>query len=122
MHAAHAAPSALDNPYGVYSPTNHPGPAEPLTPLRGHFRPAAGGGAGPSTGAGTDVRPDKSSAAAARMIAGALGVRRPKESEEARAYERAVRERERGKREKEKEEGRRTEREREEARRAVWED
>ena len=135
MHAAHpsaaAAAAAFDNPYGVYSPTGAvAGAAEPLTPLRGHFRPGAGLGGAPSAGAGagaggagpSDVRPDKSSAAAARMIAGALGVRRPKESEEGRAYERAVRERERGKREKEKEEARRAEREREEARRAVWED
>ncbi len=54
------------------------------------------------------------------MIAGALGVKAPKGTEEGRAYERATREKERKRREREREEGGRVEREREEARRAVW--
>lgn len=54
------------------------------------------------------------------MIAGALGVKAPKKTEEGKAYERAVRENERERREKVKEEARREEREREEARKAVW--
>lgn len=67
-----------------------------------------------------EKRPEKSSAAAGRMIAGALGVKAPKKTEEGKAYERAVRENERVRREKLKEEGRTEEREREEARKKVW--
>lgn len=55
------------------------------------------------------------------MIAGALGVKPPKRSEENKAYERAVRENERKRRELAKEETERTKREKEEARRAIWE-
>lgn len=52
------------------------------------------------------------------MIAGALGMRAPVQSEEAKKYENAVR----GKVEKEREERRKHEEEREKAKRAVWED
>ncbi len=69
-----------------------------------------------------DKRPEKSNAAAGRMIAGALGVKAPKKTEEGKAYERAVRENERVRREKLKEEGRTEEREREEARKKVWDE
>lgn len=55
------------------------------------------------------------------MIAGALGVKPPKKSEENKAYERAVREKERKRRDMAKEEARKAEREKEEARRAIWE-
>jgi len=54
------------------------------------------------------------------MIAGALGVKTPKRTEEGRAYEKAIREKERRRREREGEEEERAAREREEARRAVW--
>lgn len=69
----------------------------------------------PQTG---DKRPEKSAAAASRLIAGALGVRAPKMTQEQREYERAVREKERKRREEEKE--RAKEEERKIA--AVWED
>lgn len=52
------------------------------------------------------------------MIAGALGMRAPVKSEEAKKYEKAVRE----KVEKEREERRKVEEEREKAKRAVWDD
>lgn len=52
------------------------------------------------------------------MIAGALGIRAPVKSEEAKKYEKAVRE----KVEKEREEMRKEEEERKKAKRAVWED
>ncbi|CAD6566171.1 MAG: hypothetical protein ASARMPRED_008567 [Alectoria sarmentosa] len=70
---------------------------------------------------GPEKRPEKSSAAAGRLIAGALGVKPPKKTEESKAYERAVREKERKRREVAKEEARKAEREKEEARRAIWE-
>ena len=67
-------------------------------------------------------RPDKSSAAAGRMISGALGIKPPKKSEEGKAYEKAIREKERKRRERVKVEEEKTVKEREEARRAVWDD
>lgn len=56
------------------------------------------------------------------MIAGALGVRAPKKTEEQRDYERAVKEKEIRKRREEKEALARKEEEREKAKAAVWED
>jgi hypothetical protein len=56
------------------------------------------------------------------MIAGALGVKAPNKTEEQRAYDKAVREKELKKREKEKEEIRRQAEEKEKARRSVWDD
>jgi hypothetical protein len=56
------------------------------------------------------------------MIAGALGVKAPPKTEEARAYERAVREKEKKRLAKEKE-GRRAETEAaERAKRQIWDD
>lgn len=55
------------------------------------------------------------------MIAAGLGVRKPRDSEEGRAYERAVREKERRRVEGERDARKREEREREEAKRGVWE-
>ena len=126
VHAGDPSLPARDTSYGAHSP-NAPSAdvAEPLTPLRGRFRPAdsdSGPSGLTSPGAVPDVRPDKSSTAAARMIAGALGVRRPKESDDSKAYERALRDRERNRVEMEKDARRRAERERNEAQRAVWED
>jgi hypothetical protein len=67
-------------------------------------------------------RPEKTDAVAKRMIAGALGVRAPKKTEEQRAYERAGREKEVKRREKEKaDEARRVEEEKR-AKAAVWDD
>jgi hypothetical protein len=78
-------------------------------------RTARGGGA-------DDRRPEKTDAVAKRMIAGALGVRAPKKTEEQKEYERAVREKERRRKEREGEERRREEEERERARKSVWSD
>lgn len=62
-------------------------------------------------------RPDKTTAAASRMIAAGLGVRPPKRTEEEREYDKAAKERER----KRKDEERRREEEEEKKRAAVWE-
>ena len=69
-----------------------------------------------------EKRPEKSSATAGRMIAGALGVKGPKMTEEQRQYERVVREKERKRIEGETEDAKRREREKEDARKAVWDD
>lgn len=59
---------------------------------------------------------------AKRLIAGALGVRAPKKTEEQKAYDKALREKEIKRREKEKEEERKRLEEAEKAKAAAWED
>ncbi|KAI0458733.1 hypothetical protein F5B21DRAFT_404530 [Xylaria acuta] len=71
---------------------------------------------------GAARRPEKTDAVARRMIASALGVRAPKATEEQRAYDRAVREKERKKREEEREAERRRQEEAEKAKAAMWDD
>lgn len=59
---------------------------------------------------------------ARRMIAGALGLRAPKLTEEQKAYDRAVREAERKRRDAERAEEKRREEEAARRRREIWED
>lgn len=68
------------------------------------------------------ARPEKTDAVAKRMIAGALGVKAPKKTEEQRAYERAVKEKEIKRRNQEKESAARAKEEAEKAKIAIWED
>ena len=68
------------------------------------------------------VRPEKTDAVAKRMIAGALGVRAPKKTEEQKAYDRVVKEKEIKRRNAEKEAAARAKEEAERAKAAVWED
>ena len=56
------------------------------------------------------------------MIAGALGVRPPKKTEEMKRYEKAALDKERAKRDKEREGRKKEEDEREKAKAAVWDD
>ena len=65
-------------------------------------------------------RPEKSNAAANRMIAGALGLKTPKKSEEEKAYERAIQEQEIKKRNREKEANSKQKVEDDNAKNAVW--
>ena len=74
----------------------------------------------PSSSDKAEKRPEKSSATAGRIIAGALGVKGPSMTEDQRRYEKAMREKERKRIEREREEERRSEKEKEEARRSVW--
>jgi hypothetical protein len=71
---------------------------------------------------GSNVRPEKTDAVAKRLIAGALGVRAPKKTEEQRAYERAVKEKEVKRRNGEKEAKIRAEEEAKRAKAAAWDD
>jgi len=68
------------------------------------------------------ARPEKTDAVAKRMIAGALGVKAPKKTEEQRAYDRAVKEKEIKRRNLEKEAAARAKEEAEKAKMAVWDD
>jgi hypothetical protein len=67
-------------------------------------------------------RPEKTDAVAKRLIAGALGVRAPKKTEEQREYDRAIREKEQKRREAERETQRKAKEESERAKAAVWGD
>lgn len=66
-------------------------------------------------------RPEKSTAAAERLIAAGLGVRAPKKTEEQKAYDRASRENEMRRRIKEKEAREKAREEEEKAKAAMWE-
>ncbi|KAF6821536.1 hypothetical protein CSOJ01_00039 [Colletotrichum sojae] len=74
---------------------------------------------GPGAGA---RRPEKTDAVARRMIASALGVKVPKQTEEQKAYQKAIREQERKRREEEKEAEKRKQEETERAKAAIWND
>jgi hypothetical protein len=78
-------------------------------------------GAGSGVG-GLEKRPEKTTAVAGRMIAGALGVRAPRRTEEEREYDRAMREKERKRRTEEKEREKREAEDREARKKAVWDD
>jgi hypothetical protein len=79
------------------------------------------GGVGRSPG-GLDKRPEKTTAVAGRLIAGALGVRAPKRTDEEREFDRAMREKERKRRAEEKERERKEVEERERRKKAVWDE
>ena len=70
----------------------------------------------------SNTRPEKTDAVAKRMIAGALGVKAPKRTDEQRAYDRAVKEKEMKRRNQEKEGAARAKEESERAKAAVWSD
>lgn len=67
-------------------------------------------------------RPEKTDAVAKRMIAGALGVKAPKKTEEQKAYDKAIKEKEIKRRNQEKEAAARAKEDAERAKAAVWED
>ncbi|EEA20410.1 hypothetical protein TMatcc_000394 [Talaromyces marneffei ATCC 18224] len=69
---------------------------------------------------GARVRPEKQTAVASRLIAGALGIRAPKRTEEQRAYDRAMKEKEIKRRNKEKEEEAKARQDEERVKAAVW--
>ena len=73
------------------------------------------------TSSRVDARPEKTTAVAGRLIAGALGVRTPAKSEENREYERIMKEKERKRRMDDKDAKRKEEETREEAKKNIWE-
>lgn len=117
--------------------TNAP-PPTPLSPIGKNqpFSPSAlnapgvfnslssfDGPGGPSVGSVTPARrPEKTDAVARRMIAAGLGLRAPRATEEQKAYDRAIREKEKKRREEEKEAARKKEEEANKAKQAVWDD
>lgn len=69
-----------------------------------------------------DKRPEKTTAVAGRMIAGALGVRAPKRTEEEKEFDRVMREKERRRRAEEKERERKEAEATEARKKAIWDD
>lgn len=67
-------------------------------------------------------RPEKTTAVAGRLIAGALGVRAPKRTEEEREYDKAMREKEKKRRDEERDRERKEKEAAEARKRSVWED
>ncbi|KAF2129305.1 hypothetical protein P153DRAFT_396592 [Dothidotthia symphoricarpi CBS 119687] len=114
------SPTASDGP--------DPPPPTPASPPAFDFpdnSPYAAGSRDRDAGAargGLDKRPEKTTAVAGRMIAGALGVRAPKRSEEEKEFDRAVREKERRRRGEEKEREKREAEATELRKKAVWDD
>ncbi|RDW66252.1 hypothetical protein BP6252_09887 [Coleophoma cylindrospora] len=70
----------------------------------------------------SSARPEKTDAVAKRLIAGALGVRAPKKTDEQRAYDRAIKEKEMKRRNDEKEAIAKAKEAAEKAKAAVWDD
>jgi len=101
-----------------FSPSALPGPGFSIPPFEG-----AGDYSGSSSSSGgPSKRPEKTDAVARRMIASALGMRAPRPTEEQRAYDRAVREKEKKRREEEKEQEKLREEAAAKARQAIWDD
>ncbi|KAJ5561817.1 hypothetical protein N7535_003721 [Penicillium sp. DV-2018c] len=65
-------------------------------------------------------RPEKQTAVAGRLIAGALGIRPPKRTEQQKAYDRSVKEQEIKRRNREREEKARAKEEEEKAKASIW--
>ncbi|PHH65816.1 hypothetical protein CDD81_1185 [Ophiocordyceps australis] len=67
-------------------------------------------------------RPEKTDAVARRMIAAGLGIKAPKQTEEQKAYQKAVREQEKKRRDRERAEEQKRRQETERAKAAMWND
>ncbi|KAI0828079.1 hypothetical protein F5Y06DRAFT_283449 [Hypoxylon sp. FL0890] len=104
------------------SPSYSSGAAPPWQPMPAGSPSSFSPPGSPASDASGTRRPEKTDAVARRMIASALGVRAPKPTEEQRAYDRAVREKERKRREEEREAEKKRQEEAERAKAAIWED
>ncbi|KAH6856730.1 hypothetical protein B0I37DRAFT_368191 [Chaetomium sp. MPI-CAGE-AT-0009] len=106
----------------AFSPSALPGPGFSIPPFDGAGGDYPGSSLSSSSSGGPSKRPEKTDAVARRMIASALGMRAPRPTEEQRAYDRAVREKEKKRREEEKEQERLKEEAAAKARQAIWDD
>lgn len=92
------------------------------TPIPTYGNPSPSTAASPRSPRDPSRRPEKQTAVAGRMIAGALGIRAPKRTEEQRAYDRAVKEQEIRRKNREKKEATKAREAEERAKAAVWDD
>ncbi|TDZ26146.1 hypothetical protein Cob_v000885 [Colletotrichum orbiculare MAFF 240422] len=115
-------------------PSDDGSKAPPPTPISPTYSPASHAfsygnadptGSAPPPGAGGATaarRPEKTDAVARRMIASALGVKVPKQTEEQKAYQQSIREQERKRRDEEKAAEKKKQEDLEKAKAAIWED
>lgn len=103
-------------------PTRKPSQTASDTPIPTYGNPSPSTAASSRSPRDPSRRPEKQTAVAGRMIAGALGMRAPKRTEEQRAYDRAVKEQEVKRKDREKEEAAKACEDEERAKTAVWDD
>jgi hypothetical protein len=105
--------------------------APPPTPISPTYKTAGEWSANPESTSPTlatygdsspSRRPEKTDAVARRMIASALGVKAPKQTEEQKAYDKAIREQEKKRREAEKAAEKDRHEQTEKAKAAIWDD
>jgi hypothetical protein len=94
-------------------------PSRSTTPPSRSTTPSASTTASSTT---SERRPEKTNAVAHRLIAGALGVKVPRRTEEQRAYDKAMREQEKRKRDQEREAKKKAEEDAAKAKAAIWDD
>lgn len=117
-----------DVPNSALQPSSFPSapPPTPISPSissdRDAFVSPYGYGSSLTPPPRAGARPEKTDSVAKRMIAGALGVKAPKMTEEQRAYDRAVKEKEIKRRNLEREAAAKAEEEAQRAKAAAWED
>jgi hypothetical protein len=111
-----AIPSAP--PPTPISPSYHVNPPQSLPSVAETSRSPSLAAAAESTGR----RPEKTDAVARRMIAAGLGLKAPKQTEEQKEYQKAIREQEKKRREQEKAEEQRRIDEAAKAKAAIWDD
>lgn len=97
-------------------------PPTPVSPTYGQSSPATTSKPSASRTSSSPARPEKTDAVARRMIAGALGLKAPKLTDEQKAYQKAIREKERKRRDEEKAAAKQKEEEAAKARAAIWDD
>ncbi|KAJ5574878.1 hypothetical protein N7450_008777 [Penicillium hetheringtonii] len=115
------SPSVLSPTLSAEGPLDPP--PTPISPQTSNPWGAAERSNSPAAGQrDPNRRPEKQTAVAGRMIAGALGIRAPKRTEEQRAYDRSVKEQEIKRRNREREEQANAKEEEERAKAAVWTD
>lgn len=115
------SPSILSPTLSAEGPLDPP--PTPISPQTSNPWSAAGRSSSPATGQrDPNRRPEKQTAVAGRLIAGALGIRAPKRTEEQRAYDRSVKEQEIKRRNREREEQAKAKEEEERLKASVWTD
>ena len=122
--------AASDGEDVAYGEGNNAPPPTPSSPTHFPSWSAMDGAVSSSRGTAAEARlrgrdddirrPEKSTAVASRLIAGGLGVKAPKRTEDQRAYDRAAQEQEIRRRNREKEEAAKAKEENENAKTAVW--
>ncbi|KAG9595245.1 hypothetical protein KCU77_g13493, partial [Aureobasidium melanogenum] len=120
-HTAKQTPEPASVPQSSYVPPHLKyRSAAPSPPSRSLTPPSRS--TTPSSSTFSERRPEKTNAVAHRLIAGALGVKVPRRTEEQRAYDKAMREQEKRKRDKEREAKKKAEEDAAKAKAAIWDD